>query len=122
MPKRLESSYKTRRRRTEVEARAALDDLTRSRLTEQAFSSREGLDLQAIAVPDEDADDVLLLHQPSIATDTAEPREVLPAMQPWIVEVIVAKQSVGTTGTAHLYWTPGCTRFDDIGDVERDAG
>lgn len=48
MPKRLESSYKTRRRWTEVEARAALDDLARSGLSEQAFTSREGLDLQRL--------------------------------------------------------------------------
>lgn len=45
MAKRLERSYKTRRRWTEVEARAALDDLARSGLTEQAFAAREGLDL-----------------------------------------------------------------------------
>jgi hypothetical protein len=48
MPKRLERSYTTRLRWTEVEARAALEDLARSGLSEQAFASREGLDLQRL--------------------------------------------------------------------------
>ena len=48
MPKQLGKSYTTRRRWTELEARAALDDLARSGLSEVAFASREGLDVQRL--------------------------------------------------------------------------
>jgi hypothetical protein len=49
MPKQLPlPSYRTRRRWTEKEARAALTALSASRLSTRAFAAREGIDIQRL--------------------------------------------------------------------------